>query len=265
MLQGLHILLVSFSVLAASPDYYTVREDTTARSKAVASLDPFEVFSEAAVQTAAQVLDLLTWQHHQQTLKDPATPYNRLQQYGTWVVDHSTGTCYNTRARVLIRQSEIPVRFKGSGGCVVDSGKWLDPYTDSYFTNANDLDIDHVVPLKNSYDSGAWQWDQKKRCTYANFMANDYHLLAVRKEDNRMKGDGGPDKFMPANSAYACDYLSHWLKIKLIWNLAMVPGEAEGIERLAQQNHCDAKVLSITMQELRGQRQSILAIANICQ
>ena len=73
-----------------------------------------------------------------------------------------------------------------------------------------------VVVLKNSYENGAWRWDYQKRCLYANFMDNDFHLLAVLNKDNRKKGDKGPDKFMPSNPSFACEYLSIWLKIKLL-------------------------------------------------
>jgi hypothetical protein len=253
--------LFSFSTLAYSPDYYTVRETTSSFTEN--SFNPFDTFEELSVQATAQILNLLNWQHHAQALEDPRVPYDRLAQYGTWVKDPRDGTCYDTRAKVLIRQSEVPVRFN-SRGCSVISGKWLDPYSDRIYTQASDLQIDHVVPLKNSYISGAWKWDSQKRCLYANFLQNDFHLLAVNGNDNMKKGDRSPEEFMPDNATFSCEYLSSWLKIKLIWNLAMTPSEALGIEQLAKENHCDASDMSFKVKDLRAQRQSILTNMELC-
>jgi hypothetical protein len=235
-------LLLSVSVQAYAPDYYTVSEKATASGE----------------------VNLLNWSHHNEELPDPDQAYNRKKHYGTWVRERNDGTCFNTRAKVLIQSSEVPVTF-ANHGCAVTHGQWQDPYSNRQYTDASDIQIDHVVPLKNSYVSGGWKWDAKKRCLYANFRGNDYHLLAVNGPDNMKKGDRTPEKFMPPNKAYSCKYLSIWLKIKLIWNLAMIPSEAQAITALAQQNHCDAQTLSMPVQELNEQRQSIVKNANLCK
>lgn len=253
----------SLSSFATTSDYYTIQETTAVQES---SLDPLESFN-AVVRTFAknideQFLSLMIWQHHPENLESPAAPYNRLKHYGTWVRP-VPDSCQNTRAQVLIRQSEVPVTFSRSG-CTVVSGKWLDPYSSLYYNYASDLDIDHMVPLKNSYVSGAWKWDSKKRCLYANFMENDFQLIAIKSEDNRQKGDSTPEKFMPRDPSYRCDYLANWLKIKLIWNLAMSSSEAHAIEELARQNHCEASLLSYKFKDLNGQRRRILEKKDLC-
>lgn len=35
--------------------------------------------------------------------------------------------------------------------CTVGSGNWVSPYDDAQFTQGHDLDIDHLVPLKNAW------------------------------------------------------------------------------------------------------------------
>lgn len=259
------IFAFSFSQ-AAVPDYYTVHEGVTPEIQE-ATLDPMETLAEmaeSAVHAMVANLNLMSWDHHQETLRDPATPYNRKNHYGTWVKDPRDSSCYNTRAKVLIRASSVPVSFNSNNRCNVKGGQWHDPYSNRQFTDSADIQIDHMVPLKNSYVSGGWKWTAKKRCLYANFMSNEYHLIAVNGPDNMRKGDGSPEKFMPPNTGYACEYLANWLKIKLIWNLALTPSEASAIGRLAKQNHCDNVTLSMATQELSQQRQSILDNMELC-
>ncbi|WP_413290740.1 DUF1524 domain-containing protein [Bdellovibrio sp. HCB337] len=259
------ILASSLSASAWAPDYYTVQDQNAKIQEA--SMNPLETFSEV-VEVAARRkiadLNLMAWDHHEEELEDPATPYNRKSQYGTWVRDRNDGTCYNTRAKVLIRSSEIPVSF-ASNGCTVKNGLWNDPYSNRQYRDAADIQIDHVVALKNSYVSGGWKWNANKRCLYANFMSNEYHLMAVNGPDNMKKGDRTPEKFMPPNAAYACEYLKIWLKIKLIWNLAMTPSEADAISDLAKQHQCQAADLVMTAQELSQQRQGILDNMGLCK
>ena len=56
------------------------------------------------------------------------------------------GNCRDTRAEVLIASSTGRVHMR-KNGCSVDRGKWFDPYTGKTFTQASDVDIDHLVPL----------------------------------------------------------------------------------------------------------------------
>ena len=88
-------------------------------------------------------------------------PYDRLL-YGSWVDED--GDCQNTRAEVLIRDNDFGVvEFKTLKQCHVVSGTWFDPYTGEVFQEASQLDIDHVVPLKNAHQSGAWAWSPEKK------------------------------------------------------------------------------------------------------
>lgn len=273
------ILLISFSVQGSTPDYYTVEEfepqnfnrglaQGSATESSATSMNPLDTFS--AVMKASTLksfdldLNLMSWQHHDEELEDPAIPYDRKNQYGTWVRDPRENNCYNTRVRVLIRTSEVPVSFTDNG-CNVVSGQWYDPYSDQQYTEARDLQIDHVVPLKNSYVSGAWKWDGNKRCLFANFTSNDFHLLPVNGHENMKKRDKTPEDFMPSNVNFACHYLSIWLKIKLIWNLAMTPSEAQAISELVKQNQCDESLLLMTADELSKQRESILENMSLCR
>lgn len=99
--------------------------------------------------------------------------------------------CQDTRQEVLIIESlEKPILDQK--GCRVVKGKWRDPYTDKYFTNPNDLDVDHFVSLKEVDRSGGSKWDKEKKMQYANDLTNPETLIAVDKSANRSKADKDP-------------------------------------------------------------------------
>jgi hypothetical protein len=59
----------------------------------------------------------------------------------------------DTREQVLIAESRTTART--GSGCSV-SGSWRSVYDGVTTTRASSFDIDHVVPLKEAWDSGAW-------------------------------------------------------------------------------------------------------------
>jgi len=75
------------------------------------------------------------------------------------------------------------------------------------FTDPRELDIDHVVPLREGHVSGAHAWPKVKRVEYANYLPDPQHLIAVTFSENRKKGDRDPPDCMPPNGAYHCAYL----------------------------------------------------------
>ena len=82
--------------------------------------------------------------------------YDR-KAWGHWTDEDKD--CQNARHEVLIEESLSTVGFKTSKGCRVISGSWNDPYSGSTITDANQLDIDHLVPLKETYESAGYAWN----------------------------------------------------------------------------------------------------------
>jgi 5-methylcytosine-specific restriction endonuclease McrA len=103
---------------------------------------------------------------------------------------------------VLQAESLIAVAY--SNGCTVATGKWVDAYTGAVFTAASALDIDHVVPLENAWQSGASTWTPAQRLAYANNLDQPEALVAVSASANRSKGDRSPDEWTPPNHADWC-------------------------------------------------------------
>ena len=149
--------------------------------------------------------------------------YDRELYFGSWTDED--GDCQNTRAEVLIQESLSVLGFRSSSNCVVDNGEWLDPYTNNLYYFASELDVDHVVPLYNAWQSGAYLWNDFKREEFANDMIFDDHLIAVDKYQNRQKGAKDPSEWMPANSDFHCEYVAIWIEIKYLWELTITSSE----------------------------------------
>jgi hypothetical protein len=134
-----------------------------------------------------------------------------------WII--ISGAC-NTRETVLKRDGTGVVT---SSSCSVTSGTWLSPYDGKTWTNASDVDIDHVVPLSNAWKvslisnsekqkcasrtdlskSGASAWTTSQRQAFANDLVNP-QLNTVTDNVNQAKGDQGPEDWKPS--------LSEWIK-----------------------------------------------------
>ena len=112
-------------------------------------------------------------------------------EFGGWTDPDKD--CQNTRHEILIRTSQVEVVFSGSDECRVVYGLWYDPYTNKEYEDAfEDIEIDHFVPLKNAYISGAHEWSEERKKEYSTYTSYDYHLLAVNSEANSDKSAMGP-------------------------------------------------------------------------
>jgi hypothetical protein len=137
-----------------------------------------------------------------------------------WITISRAGqTGCDSRKSVII--DEAIVKPKVESGCKLVGGEWLSIYDNVKVTDAGNLDVDHMVPLAEAWDSGASSWDALKKQQYANDMVDPRHLIAVTGGSNRSKSDQDPAEWMPTNKAYACEYLVNWVSIKVRWNLSV--------------------------------------------
>jgi hypothetical protein len=240
--------------------YYVIDEPSAFTAQDV---DPRAYLLDALHGAIKTTVSLMQWTVDHANWPDPTEPYNRRRHFGTWLPGASTPRCVNTRGQVLERDSAQQVEMNPSG-CTVKSGLWHDPYTGTDITEASKVQVDHVVPLKNAYLSGAWKWDRRTRCAYANFMANGFHLLTVSGHENMSKGDGTPAEWMPPNTEFTCTYLRDWLEIKLIWGLIMNPDESAAIKTLFAKNGCDPQGFKMDEATLARQRAAIQQSLDEC-
>lgn len=138
--------------------------------------------------------------------------------------------CQNTRAEVLAQESHVPT----SGGCTIATGRWVSYYDGQVITDASQLDIDHVVPLAEAWDSGARAWSAAKREAYANDLTDKRPLVAVSASANRSKGDSDPAQWMPTFGQ--CRYIMQWTVTKVRWGLSVDGAEKRQLRRIA--SHC---------------------------
>jgi len=136
------------------------------------------------------------------------------------------GDCLDTRHEVLQAQSLLPVAIKN---CRVVSGKWISVYNDKMFFKPSKLDIDHIVALKEAWESGANKWTAKQREAFA----NDYeNLIAVENVINREKAAKDPAEWLPPKIEYHCEYIKRWEYVKLKYNLEMDEAEKYAINQV---------------------------------
>ncbi|KAJ3518419.1 hypothetical protein NMY22_g13691 [Coprinellus aureogranulatus] len=126
-----------------------------------------------------------------------------------------SGSC-NTRESWLAAAAFFSAVLKRDGtnvvtgsNCAATSGHWVSPY-DGVATNlASDLDIDHLVPLKE--------------------------LVAVTDSLNQAKGDQDPAEWMVPLASYRCTYVRAWVQVKYYYNLSV-----DSAEKAALTNYLNA-------------------------
>lgn len=137
----------------------------------------------------------------------------------------------STREAVLIRDA-IGQPQVDPFGCTVVEGDWISAYDGAAWIYPSDIDIDHVVALKEAWDSGAWNWSEARRRAFANDLTDPRTLRAVTDNVNQSKSDQDPSNWMPPLRSYWCTYLGDWVAIKVRWRLSMDQSEFGRIRNL---------------------------------
>ena len=143
-----------------------------------------------------------------------------------WV--DADGDGCDTRAEVLIAESSTSTGRTGT--CTITSGSWLSRYDGVRFTTASSLDIDHMVPLKEAWISGASSWSSSRRQDFANDLGDGRSLIAVSASTNRSKSDQDPDSWLPPSTSYRCTYVSDWIAVKYRWGLSVDSAEKSALQ-----------------------------------
>ncbi|MBD5785071.1 DUF1524 domain-containing protein [Cellulosimicrobium terreum] len=163
----------------------------------------------------------------------PKTGYER-DDYGQAWADVDRNGC-DTRNDILRRDLDDITVKAGTRGCVVLTGDFDDPYGGRSIAfqrgqgTSEEVQIDHVVALSDSWQKGAQQWDDAKREKFANDPLN---LLASDGPLNQQKGDGDAATWLPPNTSFRCDYVARQVAVKSTYGLWVTSAERDAIERV---------------------------------
>ena len=137
------------------------------------------------------------------------------------------------RNDVLRRDLTAVQTRPGTHDCVVVSGTLADPYSGRTvpFTKADaqEVPIDHVVPLAAAWMQGATAWSPQRRQQFADDLGN---LIATTRAENSAKGDATADEWLPENQGFRCSYAAVVVTVKQRYGLSVSPAEADALRRL---------------------------------
>ena len=137
----------------------------------------------------------------------------------------------DTRREVLI--AEAVTAPSVGGDCALSDGVWVSRYDAETETGSGrGFDIDHLVPLKEAWESGAYAWDPETRERFANDLGYEHSLVAVSARSNRSKGAQDPTGWLPPEVSQRCWYATAWVHVKARWELSIDPAEADTLRDL---------------------------------
>ncbi|MFI2736611.1 HNH endonuclease family protein [Streptomyces sp. NPDC018711] len=160
----------------------------------------------------------------------PRDGYSRTQ-FKHWNKGLNPTDGCDTRKEVIL--SEALERPAIGAKCALTGGRWWSEYDQVWITSASSLDVDHMVPLAEAWDSGAAAWTAERREAYANDQGAPNSLIAVSGSSNRSKADKDPADWLPV-PADRCKYTADWVADKLRWRLTADAAERDTLIRLAE-------------------------------
>lgn len=166
------------------------------------------------------------------------TGYDR-SLFKHWI--DADGDGCSTRNEVLISEADDPVSV--GSGCSLSGGRWYSYYDAVSQYSSSALDIDHMIPLAEAWDSGARTWSAAERESFANDLGDTRSLVAVTASQNRSKGDRDVADWLPPKAQ--CRYLREWVAVKHRWRLSIDSTEKSAMVSLAA--GCTNSTISVTL------------------
>ncbi|WP_328816196.1 HNH endonuclease family protein [Nonomuraea cypriaca] len=163
----------------------------------------------------------------------PNTGYRRTRYGENWA-DTASGVPYarngcRTRDDLLARDGR-DVRYRAGSRCEVVSMELEDPYTGRLIRwhkdDADEVQVDHVVPLNYGWRMGAPRWPMSKRLDFANDPLN---LLPVEGDANEQKDASGPAGWLPPQRRIRCAYATRFAQVAFKYNLPVTPADKKAM------------------------------------
>ncbi|MET9342448.1 MULTISPECIES: HNH endonuclease family protein [unclassified Nonomuraea] len=168
----------------------------------------------------------------------PKTGYSRARYGENWA-DTATDLPYagngcRTRDDLLARDGH-DLSYRRGSSCDVVALSLDDPYTGRTIAwrkrRADDIQVDHVVPLSYSWRMGATRWPAAKRLRFANDPLN---LLPVDGDTNEAKGGSGPAAWLPPQRRVRCAYAVRFAQVALKYGMAVTRADKATMLRVCR-------------------------------
>ena len=165
--------------------------------------------------------------------KEDATGYSR-EKVGSGWRDLDGNGC-DTRDDILKNSARKYARFDG---CEMTSGTIYDYYNGKLLKYNKETDsgggiqIDHIVPLANAWESGGNEWSESQWIEYYN---DEAVLIPTASSTNISKGDKDITEWKPNNTNFICAYATRQIQIKTKYGLTVTSDEKAEFQRILDQ------------------------------
>jgi Excalibur calcium-binding domain/Protein of unknown function (DUF1524) len=134
----------------------------------------------------------------------------------------------------VLRRDMVKLHTRpGTNGCVLLRGVLKDDKFNyaarkvHFQRGDGEIEIDHVVSLRNAWDAGAYDWGADRREKFANDLMN---LEAIDSESNQEKDDQPFDDWWPDDLDDECWFAARQITIKKRYSLTVTPAEREALQ-----------------------------------
>lgn len=147
---------------------------------------------------------------------------------------------------IILKRDLTDVALDGDG-CKVLTGKLNDPYSGQMLEfrrgtdTSNDVQIDHMVALSDSWQKGAQLMSSQQRIVFSNDPLN---LMAVDGPLNVQKGGSDAASWLPPNKSYRCRYVARQIAVKVKYAFWVTQAEFDAFKRVLQS--CPDQRLPVT-------------------
>lgn len=212
---------------AAEPEQGQSEEpitESTSASPEPTQTSEAEPVADPASTESSDLADLLL----ALTIADEVTSGYDRDLFRHWV--DADGDGCDARREVLITEAVIAPEV--GSGCSLTGGEWYSVYDGQVTDDPSKFDVDHMVPLKEAWDSGANAWSSDQRRAFANDLDLAPALIAVSASSNRSKSDKDPADWLPPLASYHCQYVEDWVQVKVKWQLSVDEREFAAIRNV---------------------------------
>ncbi len=151
----------------------------------------------------------------------------RRRAFHTWT--DSDGDGCDTRAEALIAEAVRPPTLRP--GCGLTGGRWFSRYDGVITTQRAALGIEHLVPLREVWQSGGRGWTALSRRQMANDLGYPSTVNVASAKVIRTKGNAEPRTWMPPVPRTRCTYVAEWVAVKWRWHLRVDKAERQALAK----------------------------------